>query len=128
MNVLPREQQTRIIGCLMEGNSIRSTERLTDVHRDTIMRLGVKIGEACGNLHRARMRNLQVALLEFDEQWDFIGKKRRNVKETDAAEMGDVWFFTALATNQKAIISYVVALVSGSIEAIRRQSQCRHGF
>jgi IS1 family transposase len=108
MNVLPFETQTRIVASLVEGNSIRATERLTDVHRDTVMRLGVKIGEACGNLHRARMRNLQVALLEFDEQWDFIGKKRRNVKEGDAAEMGDVWFFTALASTQKAIISYVV--------------------
>jgi transposase-like protein len=58
MNVLPREKQVRIIGCLMEGNSIRSTERITDTHRDTVIRLGVKVGEACRNLHDHLMRDL----------------------------------------------------------------------
>ncbi len=46
MNVLPQDRQARIIGCLVEGNSIRSTERLTGVHRDTIMKLGVKVGSS----------------------------------------------------------------------------------
>ena len=28
----------QIINCLVEGNSIRSTERMTDTHRDTVTR------------------------------------------------------------------------------------------
>ena len=43
-NVLPQEKQQAIIHLLVEGNSIRSIERLTNVHRDTIMRLAVKVG------------------------------------------------------------------------------------
>jgi len=108
MNVLPREQQTRIVGCLVEGTSIRSTERITNVHRDTIMHLGVKVGEACRNLHNSLMHDLQVGVIELDEQWAFIAKKQKNVKTDDAAEMGDVWLFAALAANQKAVLSFVV--------------------
>lgn len=40
-NVLPFEKQIECIAALTEGVSIRATERLTGVHRDTIMRLDV---------------------------------------------------------------------------------------
>lgn len=35
MNILPLEQQTQVIAALTEGVSIRATERLTGIHRDT---------------------------------------------------------------------------------------------
>lgn len=44
-NVLPHEKKVAVIGALAEGNSIRSIERMTGIHRDTIMRLGVRLGE-----------------------------------------------------------------------------------
>jgi hypothetical protein len=47
MNILSNEKQTVIISALAEGNSIRSIERMTGIHRDTIMRLGVKVGNGC---------------------------------------------------------------------------------
>jgi hypothetical protein len=50
MNRLSLARQTQIISCLVEGNSIRSTERMTNIHRDTIMRLMVKVGEGCAKL------------------------------------------------------------------------------
>lgn len=108
MNVLPFDQQVRIIGALTEGCSIRSVERLTEVHRDTIMRLGVRIGFACQRLHDSLMRNLQVSTIELDEQWAFIGKKQKRVTDDDPLEMGDCYLFLALAANQKAILSYAV--------------------
>ena len=39
MNRVPLARRTQIINCLVEGNSIRSTERMTGTHRDTICRL-----------------------------------------------------------------------------------------
>ncbi|MGR3342615.1 MAG: hypothetical protein ACU0DI_05215 [Paracoccaceae bacterium] len=66
MNILPREKQIATIAALTEGVSIRATERLTDIHRDTIMRLGVRVGEGCADLHDRMMRGLQVPILEFD--------------------------------------------------------------
>ncbi|MFZ0887384.1 MAG: IS1 family transposase [Candidatus Binataceae bacterium] len=108
MNTLPFEKQTHIIAALTEGCSIRATERLTETHRDTVMRLGVRVGEGCERLHDRIMRDLQVNLIELDEQWDFIGKKQKRVQHDDPEEMGDVWLFVALAATQKAVLSYVV--------------------
>jgi hypothetical protein len=56
MNILPRDKQIEIISALADGCSIRAVERLTDVHRDTIMRLGVRVGQGCDKLHDALMR------------------------------------------------------------------------
>ena len=54
---------------LAEGNSIRSIERMTGVHRDTIMRLGVRVGEACDKIMDEKMRNLPCKQIEVDEIW-----------------------------------------------------------
>ncbi len=51
-------RRTQIISCLVEGNSIRSTERMTDTHRDTIMRLMVEAGDGCKALLDAEMQHL----------------------------------------------------------------------
>src|SRR5207244_5616768 len=104
---------TRIVAALTEGCSIRATERLLDIHRDTIMRLGVRVGEGCARLHDRMMRNLHVNLVQMDEQWAFIGKKQKRVRDGDAPEMGDVWLFVALDATRKAVLSYTVGKRSG---------------
>ncbi len=108
MNTLALSKQTEIIAALTEGCGIRTTERLTGANRNTIMSLGLRVGAGCARLHDRLMRDLQVGVLELDEQWDFIGKKQKRVRQDDPAEMGDVWLFVALAATQKAVISYVV--------------------
>ncbi len=108
MNTLPLEKQVRAISALVEGCSIRSVERLTEIHRDTIMRLGVTVGQGCVRLHDHMMRGLNVAAVELDEQWAFIGKKQKRVRNDDPAELGDAYVFIALAANAKAVISYIV--------------------
>ena len=60
MNILPFDKQVQIISALTEGCSIRAIERLTGVHRDTIMRLGVRVGEACAAIHDRTMHSLHV--------------------------------------------------------------------
>jgi IS1 family transposase len=104
MNILPFDKQVAIIAALCEGNSIRAVERLTGVHRDTVMRLGVRVGDGCARLHDAMMRDLQVSILEFDEIWAFVGKKQRRAGDDRAS--GDQYTFTALDATCKAIISY----------------------
>ena len=61
MNRTPLARRTQIINCLVEGNSIRSTERMTDTHRDTIMRLMVEVGDGCAALMDEQMRDLPIA-------------------------------------------------------------------
>jgi hypothetical protein len=73
-NVLNLDKKIAVIGALAEGSSIRSIERITGVHRDTIMRLGVKVGEGCTAMMDAKMRNLSCKRLEMDEIWGFVGE------------------------------------------------------
>ncbi|MFI5023971.1 MAG: transposase [Alphaproteobacteria bacterium] len=108
MNILPRDKQVEIIANLTEGCSIRAVERLTGVHRDTIMRLGARVGMGCAALHDRMMRKLQVGRIELDEAWSFIGKKQRKATPEDGASVGDQYVFLALADSAKAIISYRV--------------------
>jgi hypothetical protein len=108
VNVLSRDQQIAIVSALTEGCSIRTTERLTGIHRDTIMRLGVRVGDGCAALHDEMMRFVQVNRLELDELWRYVGKKQRKVKQTDSADLGDQYVFIGIDATRKAIISYRV--------------------
>jgi IS1 family transposase len=101
-NNLNREKQICIIGSLAEGSSIRSIERLTGVHRDTIMRLGVRIGQGCNRILDATMRNIHCEHLQLDEIWGFIAKKHRNVRLGEK-DTGDIWTFIALDAKSKAV-------------------------
>ncbi len=76
MNKLTIDKQTAVIRALVEGSSIRSTERMTGVHRDTIMRLMIETGTACGETLDKMMRNLRCRRVEVDEVWCYVGKKR----------------------------------------------------
>ena len=106
MNILPFEKQVSAIAALCEGNSIRATERLIGAHRDTIMRLGLRIGQGCGRLHDAFFHDLQISVIELDELWAYIGKKQARVQVGEVAEKGDQYTFLALDANCKAILSY----------------------
>ena len=106
MNHLPAEKQTAIIAALTEGCSIRAVERLTGVHRDTIMRLAVRVGEGCSKLHGTMMRGLQVNRIELDEIWSYVGKKQARVNAEDGDMVGDQYTFIALADTAKAIVTY----------------------
>lgn len=75
-NVLKREKQVLIVNALAEGLSIRSIERMTGVHRDTIMRLGIRVGNGCTHILDKMMRNLTCKHIQVDEIWGFVGKKQ----------------------------------------------------
>jgi IS1 family transposase len=105
-NVLSTEKQIAVIGGLVEGSSIRSIERITGIHRDTIMRLGVRVGQGCAKLLDAKMRNLPCRQLQFDEIWGFIGKKERHCTPDDSLELGDVWTFCAIDADTKIVPSF----------------------
>lgn len=106
---LSREKQVTVIRALVEGCSIRSVERMTEVHRDTIMRLMVRIGEGCERLQDRIMRDLTCEAIEVDEIWGYVAKKQRNVKvgrEGDPLEVGDAWTFVAIDADTKLIPSF----------------------
>ena len=106
MSQLSRDQQIQVIGCLTEGMSIRAIERLTGIHRDTIMRLGARVGRGCAELHDRMMVGLRVGRIEMDELWAFVGKKQKRLRRGDSPEKGDQYTFVALASSSRAIVSY----------------------
>jgi IS1 family transposase len=106
MNNLPRDKQVEIVAALCEGMSIRSVERLTGVHRDTIMRLGARVGRGAAELHDRLFVGLRVPRLECDELWQYVGCKQKNVTRANVAVRGDQYTFIALASSAKAIIAY----------------------
>jgi IS1 family transposase len=107
-NVLSHEKQTAVIHALVEGASVRSVERLTGVHRDTILRLMVRVGSGCADLLDERMRDLTCRRLELDELWSFIAKKQRHVRIDDDPSCGDVWTYIALDPETKLVPSFLV--------------------
>jgi IS1 family transposase len=108
-NVLSTDKQIGIIGALCEGSSIRSIERTTGVHRDTIMRLGVRVGQGCTALLDAKMRNLDCHRLEMDEIWGFVGKKDRHVRPGDDPQFGNVWTFCVIDADTKLVPTFRVS-------------------
>lgn len=92
-NVLKREKQIAVIAALAEGMAIRQIERMTEIHRDTIMRLGVKVGKGCARIMDEKMRDLPCENIQVDELWGFIQKKKRNLTPEDDSTRGDVWTF-----------------------------------
>src|SRR5689334_9454542 len=100
-NILPRDKQIAVVSMLSEGSSIRSIERITGVNRNTIMNLGVRVGQGCAKILDEKMRNLHCRFLQFDEVWGFIGKKEKHRVITDDPTLGDVWTFCALDSETK---------------------------
>jgi IS1 family transposase len=109
MNRTPLARRTQIIGALVEGNSIRSVERMTDTHRDTIMRLMVEVGTGCAKLHDEQMRNLSCRRIQCDEIWSYVKIKQGNIaKGVTKTRIGDQWTFVALDPDTKLVPAYLV--------------------
>jgi IS1 family transposase len=107
-NVLKREKQIAVVAALAEGMAIRQIERMTEIHRDTIMRLGVRVGQGCARVMDEKMRGLDCRNIQVDELWGFIQKKKKNLKPEDDSTRGDVWTFCAIDADSKLVPSYKV--------------------
>jgi IS1 family transposase len=109
MNKLPSAKQESVIAALVEGSSIRSVERMTGVHRDTITRLMIRVGGSCGEMMDATLRGLSCKHLQMDEIWCYVGKKQRHVlPEDDLSRVGDFWTYVALDTDTKLVPAHRV--------------------
>ena len=105
-NILKTEKKISVVSMLAEGSSIRSIERITGINRNTIMNLGVRVGDACKKIMDEKMHGLTCRNVEIDEIWGFVGAKRKNANRVGA--YGDVWTFIALDADTKLIPSFVV--------------------
>lgn len=111
MNKLTIQERAQILGCLVEGNSIRATCRMTGRDKGTVIKLLADVGAACKAYHDQHVRNLNSRRIQCDEIWSFCYAKQKNVPEDFAGVFGygDVWTWTALDPNSKLIAAYLVA-------------------
>lgn len=110
-NRLKPEQQQLILRLLCEGNSIRSTSRVTGCHKNTIEKVIFQFGNACQEFMDERLRGLTLGHIEVDEIWTFVAKKqaRLTVREREHRyDIGDVYLWTCLDQATKLIATHVV--------------------
>lgn len=112
MNRLSTEKRAQIVSALVEGNSIRSTCRMTNTAKGTVLRLLRDVGKACTEYQDEHLKNLTCKKVQVDEIWGFVYSKERNVPEDKQGQFGygDVWTFTAIDADTKLIAAWLVAL------------------
>ncbi len=110
MNKLSAKRRAQIIGCLVEGMSIRATVRVTGAAKNTVTKLLVDLGKACSEYQDKNLRDLTSKRLQMDEIWSFCYSKAKNVPEEHAGEFGygDVWTWTAIDADTKLVPSWLV--------------------
>jgi len=109
MATLTIDQQTSVISALVEGCSIRSTERMTGIHRDSIMRLTQRVAKGAERLLDESIRGIRCERLELDEVWAFVGSKKANLKPRDDQKLrGDFWTWVALDPDSKLVPAYTI--------------------
>ncbi|PZR74504.1 MAG: IS1 family transposase [Chthoniobacterales bacterium] len=109
MNRLDSAKRTQVVSCLVEGNSIRATVRMTGVAKNTVVKLLCDLGRACSDYQDKAFRNLKSKRIQCDEIWSFVGAKEKNCSaEMKAKGAGDVWTWTALDAETKLIPCWFV--------------------
>jgi IS1 family transposase len=108
MNKLPVEKRAQIIRCLVDGNSFRSTVRLTGASKNTIAKLLVQAGEACAAYQIDNLVNLPCKRVQVDEIWSFVSSKQKNVPEGLEGDTRDIWTWTAICADTKLVPSWFI--------------------
>jgi IS1 family transposase/transposase-like protein len=99
------EKADMVLRLLLEGNSVSSVVRLTDVHQKTILKVLTLAGEKCERIMADKIRNVQVRDVECDELWSFIGKKEKRVRPGDDPNFGDCYTFVAVERHSKLVLN-----------------------
>ena len=108
-NVMSKEKRCAIVRCLVEGNSIRATSRMTGACKEAIMKLLCELGPACREYQDKALRELPCKRIQADEVWAFVGCKEGHLKPEDRGQgRGDVWTWTAIDPDTKLAVSWHV--------------------
>ena len=100
------EKALLAIQLLLEGNSIRSTERISGLDKNTVMRVLVLAGAKCEKVSGEIIRNVPVKEIQADEIWSFIGKKEKALREGDDPTLGDAYTFVGIERNSKLVLAW----------------------
>jgi IS1 family transposase len=115
MNRIKNETRVLIVKALVDGVGVNATCRLTGAAKHTVLKLLRELGDACAKYHDEHVRNLKTRKVQCDEIWSFCYAKQKNVPDNlkGVFGYGDVWTWTALDSESKLIISYMLGLRDG---------------
>lgn len=110
MNRLNLQKRAQILSCLVEGNSLRATARMTDTAINTVVKLLIDVGQACAKYQDKALRNLKCKRIQCDEIWQFCYAKAKNVPEDKKGQFGygDIWTWVAICADSKLVPSWLV--------------------
>lgn len=110
MNRLSTQERAQILSCLVEGNSIRATCRMTGAAKGTVIKLLADVGAACKRFHDQRVFMIETKRVQCDEIWSFCYAKEKNIPADmqGVFGIGDVWTWTAIDADTKLMIAYSV--------------------
>jgi IS1 family transposase len=110
MNRRSIKEKARILHCLVEGNSIQATSRMTGASKSTVAKLLVDVGQACGEYQNEALRNLTYERIQVGEICSFCYSKEKNLPEEKKGILGygDVWTWTAICADTKLVPSWLI--------------------
>ncbi len=110
MNKLPHHKRVQIVSCLVEGNSIRATTRMTGAAKNTVVKLLIDMGHACRAYQDAHLRNRPSKRIQVDEIWSFCYAKQKNLppEKRGIFGYGDVWTWVAICADTKIVPCWLV--------------------
>jgi hypothetical protein len=138
MNQMSTARRAMVVRALCEGNSIRSTVRMTGASKNTIVKLLVELGAACSKYQDEKLRNLTCKRVQCDEIWSFCYAKNKavtpEIREKNPAA-GDVWTWTAIDADTKLMLSWLVGSrdlpsakqFMGDVASSRQSRATHHG-
>ena len=95
---------------------------------NTIVKLLRDAGEAALEYHDAHVRELSTRRVECDKIWSFCYSKQKNASRItgEPEYAGDVWTWTALDSDAKLLIAWLVSTGRGSDFAIELMDDVRN--
>jgi hypothetical protein len=123
----PLDKAEHILSLLVEGCSISTIERVTGIHRTTILKVLVLVGKKCADIFGKPMVNVPVTDAQCDGIWGYVQKKESHKYpwEADDNSVGDAYCFVAIGRKTKLILNFALGRRDGKttdvfIEGLRQ--------
>src|SRR5215207_2826833 len=93
---------------MLEGMSIRSIQRITGLHQETILDLLVLAGQKCERIMNTKIKDVPVKDVEADEIWGFMKFKNRHKLHNQITDpqVGDAYTFVGIERNTKLVLAW----------------------
>lgn len=126
-NVMAHQKRQMILRLLCEGNSLRSTARITGSDKKSIGKLILSLGRCCKTFLDEQLRDLNLRHIEVDEIWTFVQKKQARLTVEEKAlegKIGDVYLWTCIDQDSKSLVTYALSPYTGAMYALRDPECC----